>query len=250
MGFWNHPPAKTHGPWPAVRDPGALKRGPVGLEGLWGGRIPGPGPRFAGRTPCPRTLWPPLLVGGLAVGWVLWSGRAGAGSELATWSRAPGVLRYAVWMTGLLVAGPLLLGRAATLGHRLGGVDASWCASRPATRISVLGSSWAGAALASCVWIFLLAVAAELGHSVKRLPSGAGHDAQMMARLCPTGMVFVPSRDGISHNPAEYTEPDDLVAGADVLLGSMLALDAMDLSMNSAPQGRDVASTDAAGGTR
>ena len=94
------------------------------------------------------------------------------------------------------------------------------------------------------------AVAAELGHSVKRLPSGAGHDAQMMARLCPTGMVFVPSRDGISHNPAEYTEPDDLVAGADVLLGSMLALDAMDLSMNSAPQGRDVASTDAAGGTR
>lgn len=94
------------------------------------------------------------------------------------------------------------------------------------------------------------AVAAGLGHSVKRLPSGAGHDAQMMARLCPTGMVFVPSRDGISHNPAEYTEPDDLVAGADVLLGSMLALDAMDLSMNSAPQGRDVASTDAAGGTR
>ena len=94
------------------------------------------------------------------------------------------------------------------------------------------------------------AVAAELGHSVKRLPSGAGHDAQMMARLCPTGMVFVPSRDGISHNPAEYTEPDDLVAGADVLLGSMLALDAMDLSMNSAPQGRDVASTDAAEGTR
>lgn len=112
-----------------------------------------------------RTLWPPLLMGGLAVGWVLWSGRASAGSELATWSRAPGVLRYAVWMTGLLVAGPLLLGRAATLGHRLGGVDASWCASRPATRLSVLGSSWAGAALASCVWIFLLAVAAELGAS-------------------------------------------------------------------------------------
>ena len=92
--------------------------------------------------------------------------------------------------------------------------------------------------------------AERLGHSVSRMPSGAGHDAQMLARVCPTGMVFVPSRDGISHNPAEYTEPDDLVAGADVLLGSMLALDAMDLSMNSAPQGRDVASTDAAGGTR
>ena len=90
------------------------------------------------------------------------------------------------------------------------------------------------------------AVAAELGHSVKRLPSGAGHDAQMMARLCPTGMVFVPSRDGISHNPAEYTEPHDLVAGADVLLGSMLALDAMDLSTTGAPDGSGGASTDGA----
>jgi len=83
---------------------------------------------------------------------------------------------------------------------------------------------------------------------VKRLPSGAGHDAQMMARLCPTGMVFVPSRDGISHNPAEYTEPDDLVAGADVLLGSMLALDAMDLSTTGAPGGSGGASTDGAKG--
>ena len=93
-------------------------------------------------------------------------------------------------------------------------------------------------------------VAAGLGHSVKRLPSGAGHDAQMMARLCPTGMVFVPSRDGISHNPAEFTEPDDLVAGADVLLGSMLALDAMDLSTAGAPAGSDGASTDDVGGIR
>ena len=47
--------------------------------------------------------------------------------------------------------------------------------------------------------------AARRGHSVMRLPSGAGHDAQMLARVCPTGMVFVPSRAGVSHNPAEYT---------------------------------------------
>jgi N-carbamoyl-L-amino-acid hydrolase len=57
-----------------------------------------------------------------------------------------------------------------------------------------------------------------LGHSVQRLPSGAGHDAQMIAAECPSAMVFVPSRDGISHNPAEYTAPDDLAAGADVLV--------------------------------
>jgi len=67
-------------------------------------------------------------------------------------------------------------------------------------------------------------IATALGHSVKRLPSGAGHDAQMMARICPTGMVFTPSKDGISHNPAEYTAPADLEAGANVLLHTMLSL--------------------------
>ena len=50
-----------------------------------------------------------------------------------------------------------------------------------------------------------------------RMPSGAGHDAQMLARVCPTGMVFVPSVDGLSHNPAEYTEPADLEAGASLV---------------------------------
>jgi len=72
-------------------------------------------------------------------------------------------------------------------------------------------------------------VAADLGHSVRRMPSGAGHDAQMLARVCPTGMVFVPSRDGVSHNPAEHTDPADLMAGADVLLQTILAIDRMDL---------------------
>jgi len=71
--------------------------------------------------------------------------------------------------------------------------------------------------------------AADLGHTVQRMPSGAGHDAQMMARVCPTGMVFVPSRDGISHNPAEHTDPEHLVAGANVLVRTLLALDASDL---------------------
>jgi beta-ureidopropionase / N-carbamoyl-L-amino-acid hydrolase len=66
--------------------------------------------------------------------------------------------------------------------------------------------------------------ATSLGLAVKRMPSGAGHDAQMLARVCPTGMVFTPSHRGISHNPAEHTDPDDLVAGADVLLQVLLAL--------------------------
>jgi N-carbamoyl-L-amino-acid hydrolase len=67
-------------------------------------------------------------------------------------------------------------------------------------------------------------VAQELGHSCRRIVSGAGHDAQMLARVCPTGMVFVPSRGGISHNPAEHTDGEQLVAGADVLLHTMLRL--------------------------
>lgn len=66
--------------------------------------------------------------------------------------------------------------------------------------------------------------AQALGHSTRRLPSGAGHDAQMLARVCPTAMIFTPSVRGISHNPAEYTAPDDLAAGADVLLHVLWAL--------------------------
>ncbi len=66
--------------------------------------------------------------------------------------------------------------------------------------------------------------ARRLGYSVRRMPSGAGHDAQMMARVCPTSMIFVPSREGVSHNPAEYTAPNDLEAGVNVLLHTLLAL--------------------------
>jgi len=64
--------------------------------------------------------------------------------------------------------------------------------------------------------------ASDLGYSVRTLPSGAGHDAQMLARVCPTAMIFTPSHDGLSHNPAEYTTPEDLEAGANVLLQAML----------------------------
>lgn len=66
--------------------------------------------------------------------------------------------------------------------------------------------------------------ARALGHSVRRMPSGAGHDAQMLARVCPTAMIFVPSVGGISHNVDEYTKPADVAAGANVLLRVLLDL--------------------------
>lgn len=69
-----------------------------------------------------------------------------------------------------------------------------------------------------------------LGLSSKVMPSGAGHDAQEMARLAPTGMIFVPSVGGISHSPREFTKPEDCVSGANVLLQAVLAADAAALS--------------------
>lgn len=62
------------------------------------------------------------------------------------------------------------------------------------------------------------------GASCRRLPSGAGHDAQMLARVCPTAMIFTPSHLGISHNPAEHTDEADLVDGTQILLDVMLRL--------------------------
>ena len=58
------------------------------------------------------------------------------------------------------------------------------------------------------------------------MPSGAGHDAQSIALLAPVGMIFVPSVRGISHAPDEHTAPSDVTNGANVLLRTLLALDA------------------------
>ena len=64
-----------------------------------------------------------------------------------------------------------------------------------------------------------------LGLTTRIMPSGAGHDAQEMARLAPTGMIFVPSVGGISHSPREFTRPQDCANGANVLLQAVLAVD-------------------------
>lgn len=69
--------------------------------------------------------------------------------------------------------------------------------------------------------------ARELGFSTLALPSGAGHDAQEIARIGPVGMIFVPSVGGISHSPKEFSRPGDIENGANVLLAALLRLDAM-----------------------
>jgi N-carbamoyl-L-amino-acid hydrolase len=71
--------------------------------------------------------------------------------------------------------------------------------------------------------------AKRIGLSTKQLPSGAGHDAQEIARLGPVGMIFVPSVGGISHSPREFSRPEDIVNGGNVLLRTLLKLDSMTL---------------------
>ena len=62
------------------------------------------------------------------------------------------------------------------------------------------------------------AAAKERGLTTRRMTSGAGQDAQMLARICPTAMIFVPSVKGISHNPKEYTPDENVIEGANVFL--------------------------------
>jgi len=67
-------------------------------------------------------------------------------------------------------------------------------------------------------------VCEELAIPHMLMPSGAGHDAMNMAKLTPTGLIFIPCKDGISHNPAEEASIDDIALGAEVLLHTLLKL--------------------------
>jgi len=71
------------------------------------------------------------------------------------------------------------------------------------------------------------ASAAALGLSSQRMPSGAGHDAQELSLICPMGMIFVPSVGGISHSPREFTKPDDVANGVNVLLHAVQRVDGL-----------------------
>src|SRR5579859_157720 len=67
--------------------------------------------------------------------------------------------------------------------------------------------------------------AKQLGLSTRIMPSGAGHDAQEIARIGPVGMIFIPSIGGISHSPKEFSRPEDIENGANVLLLTVLSFD-------------------------
>ena len=68
--------------------------------------------------------------------------------------------------------------------------------------------------------------ATRLGFTTKAMPSGAGHDAQEIAPIAPVGMIFIPSRAGISHSPREFSSAADITNGANVLLQALIAIDA------------------------
>lgn len=67
--------------------------------------------------------------------------------------------------------------------------------------------------------------AEEAGSLTKEMVSGAGHDSVHASKRCPTSMIFVPCRDGVSHNPAEFTSDEDCAIGAQVLTGAVLRYD-------------------------
>jgi N-carbamoyl-L-amino-acid hydrolase len=72
---------------------------------------------------------------------------------------------------------------------------------------------------------YITAACIDFGYSFKLMPSGAGHDAQDLAQICPVGMIFVPSVGGISHAPREFSDPMEIEKGANVLLHALLRAD-------------------------
>jgi beta-ureidopropionase / N-carbamoyl-L-amino-acid hydrolase len=96
-------------------------------------------------------------------------------------------------------------------------------ATQTGTEIAIRPAAHHDSALASPeIQKSIEAACARLGLQSKRLPSGAGHDAQMMAKLGPMGMIFIPSVDGISHAPKEFSRWEDCANGANVLLETVL----------------------------
>ncbi len=117
---------------------------------------------------------------------------------------------------------PATLGTLAATIERVGQEVATATNTRVAMRLNQRSEpALADARLMSAIE----ASAASLGLTSQRMPSGAGHDAQSMARIAPMGMIFVPSVGGISHAPQEFTKPEDVAHGVDVLLNAVVAAD-------------------------
>ena len=100
-------------------------------------------------------------------------------------------------------------------------------AARTPATVSVLGDT-SPVVLPAWVSQRTIATAAQLGMPYRVLPSGASHDSQQINRVVPTGMIFVPSRDGVSHVPEEHTDIAELADGTRLLLATMIRLDAGD----------------------
>ncbi|HVH57406.1 MAG TPA: M20 family metallo-hydrolase [Vicinamibacterales bacterium] len=112
-----------------------------------------------------------------------------------------------------------------TLAEEIRARAASIAAATKTTIEIVPASSNAPAIADTAVQDVIERTAKNLNLSSVRMPSGAGHDAQMMAQLAPMGMIFVPSAGGISHSPKELTSWKDCANGANVLLHAVLSLD-------------------------
>jgi N-carbamoyl-L-amino-acid hydrolase len=129
----------------------------------------------------------------------------------------PGLVRLTVELRDLSQSKIAGLGRQITARAREIGAETH-------TGIEVRPAAHHDAALATPeVQKSIEAACAKLGLKSRRLPSGAGHDAQMMATLGPMGMIFIPSVGGISHSPEELSRWDDCTRGVDVLLETVLA---------------------------
>jgi len=131
----------------------------------------------------------------------------------------PGVVRHSIELRDLSAE------KIARLGDEIQ-KRAQQIAQETKTEISMKKVEHSAPAVATpAIQSQIEAAAASLGLKTMRLPSGAGHDAQVVAKLGPMGMIFVPSVDGISHSPREFTRWQDCANGANVLLHTILQMD-------------------------
>jgi beta-ureidopropionase / N-carbamoyl-L-amino-acid hydrolase len=131
----------------------------------------------------------------------------------------PGLVRHTIELRDLSAE------KIARLGEEIQ-LRAQDIARQTRTEISIKKTEHDAPAVATpAIQSQIEAAASGLGLKTMRLPSGAGHDAQLMAKLGPMGMIFVPSVDGISHSPKELTRWSDCANGANVLLQTILLMD-------------------------
>jgi N-carbamoyl-L-amino-acid hydrolase len=147
--------------------------------------------------------------------------QVGTVGQLLVSPNAPNVVPGSVQLTVELrdLSPALISGIAGDIGRRIPGI-----AAQTGTEIFMHRTAHHDEALATpAVQASIEAACGRLGLASRRLPSGAGHDAQMMARLGPMGMIFIPSAGGVSHSPKELSRWEDCTNGADVLLETVLA---------------------------